>query len=212
MSPVPETVPETYEARVQTSRERRRLAQVRKSFDAGMTLKANGKSIDQQFFMACVAYIKESMDRLHAQDQRIHDFLLPHVTAGDDHAKTLEVLDVRLAKSREALDALVAAAEAYAQADEAGWPDFQAAVAAFMQVYMNILLNGQHSTLTLQEEVFDEHTWDQVAGVTPASLALEDGLYAKVQGLAPEGADPVSFVGSRPAPGAGAPGKQAPRP
>ncbi len=212
MPPVRETVPETYEARVQTSRERRRLAQVRKAFDAGLKLKADGADIDPTFFAACVAYIKASMDRLHAQDQRIHDFLLPHVTTGDDHAKTLEALDLRLAKSRDALEALVTAAKAYEAAGEAGWADFKAAVAQFMEVYMNILLSSHHSTLSLQDQVFDESTWDQVAGVTSASLALEEELYAKVQGLAPEGADPVSFVGTRPAPGAGAPGNKAPRP
>ena len=204
-------VPETYEARMQTSRERRRLAQVRKAFDAGLKLKADGARIDPAFFAACVAYIKASMDRLHAQDQRIHDFLLLHVTAGDDHVITLENLDLRLAKSRDALEALVKAAEAYEAAGEAGWADFKTAVAQFMEVYMNILLSSHHSTLSLQDQVFDESTWDQVAGVTPASLALEEELYTRVQRLAPEGADPVSFVGTRPAAGAGAPGKKAPR-
>lgn len=203
-------VPETYEARVQTSRERRRLAQVRKSFDAGIKLKAAGTDVDQDFFSACVSYIKESMDRLHAQDQRIHDFLVPHVKAGDDHKETLENLNMRLAKSRDALDALVEASKTYNQAGDAGWTEFSAAVDTFMEVYMKILLSSHHSTLSLQDEVFDEEIWDQVAGVTPDSLALEDDLYSKVQHLAPVGADPTSFVGSRPAPGAGAPGQKAP--
>ena len=150
------------------------------------------------------------MDRLHAQDQRIHDFLQPHVTAGDDHAATLENLDMRLAKSREALEALVAASAAYQTAGEAGWPAFKTAVEAFMEVYFKILLSGQHSTLTLQEEVFDEAVWDQVAGVTPESLARENELYATVQVLAPVGADPATFVGGPPAPGAGPPGQGAP--
>ncbi|MBT7450056.1 MAG: hypothetical protein HN793_04435, partial [Rhodospirillaceae bacterium] len=179
-------VSEGYEARVQTSRERMRLSQVRKSFDAGLKQKVGGANITEAFFGACVAYIKASMDRLHDQDQRIHDFLKPHVTAGDDQSATLENLDMRLAKSREALDALVAAAAVYKAAGEAGWADFKTAVEAFMEVYFKILLSGQHSTLTLQEEVFDEAIWDKVAGVTPDSLATENALYSAAQGLAPD--------------------------
>ncbi|NKB45158.1 MAG: hypothetical protein GKS03_12875 [Alphaproteobacteria bacterium] len=205
-------VSEGYEARVQTSRERMRLSQVRKSFDAGLKQKESGTDIPEAFFGASVTYIKAAMDRLHDQDQRIHDFLKPHVTDGDDQNATLENLDMRLAKSRDALDALVAAAAAYKAAGEDGWDTFKLAVEAFMEVYFKILLSGQHSTLTLQEEVFDEAIWDQVAGVTPDSLATEEELYTTVQGLAPDHADPASFVGGPPAPGAGPPGQQGKRP
>jgi len=203
-------VSETYEARVQTGRERMRLSQVRKALDAGMKQKAEGGDVALAFFSACVAYIKASMDRLHAQDQRIHDFLVPHVPDGDEHADTLENLNMRLAKSRTALDDLVKAAAAYRAAGESGWSDFKGAVGAFMEVYFKILLSGQHSTLTLEEEVFDENTWDEVAGVTEDSLVTEEKLYAAVQETAPDGIDPAAFVGGPPAPGAGPPGQGAP--
>lgn len=201
-------VSETYEARVQTSGERRRLAQIRKSFDAGVKQKSEGAEVSVPFFDGCVAYIKASMDRLHAQDQRIHDFLKPHVPAGDEHSETLANLDMKLAKSREALEDLVAAMATYKAAGESGWAEFKTAVDAFMEVYMKVLLSGHHSTMTLQEEVFDEDIWDQVAGVTPESLALEKQLYSAVQGLAPTGADPASFIGTRPAAGSGPPGQK----
>lgn len=201
-----------YEARVQTSRERARLSQVRKSFDAGLKQKDGGADIKQEFFGACVAYIKAAMDRLHAQDQRIHDFLKPHVTDRSDQNTTLENLDMRLAKSRDALDALVSAAVAYKAAGESGWADFNSAVEAFMEIYFKILLSGQHSTLALQEEVFDEATWDQVASFTPESIAKEEELYTTVQGLAPDDADPASFLsGPPPVPGAGSPGQHGTR-
>lgn len=202
-------VSNTYEARMQTSRERMRLSQVRKSFEAGVKMKDEGQEIAESFFTTCVQYIKAAMDRLHAQDQRIHDSLIPHVPEGDEHADTLENLNMRLAKSRDALEDLVKAAEAYAAAGESGWSDFKAAVAAFMEVYFKILLSGQHSTLTLQEEVFDEATWDDVAGVTEESLAREDTLYKAVEDIAPKDALPSSFVGGPPAPGAGPPGQRA---
>jgi hypothetical protein len=202
-------VSETYESRVQTSRERMRLSQVRKALDAGMKQKAEGGDVSVAFFNACVDYIKASMDRLHAQDQRIHDFLVPHVPDGDEHAGTLDNLYKRLAKSRTALDELVSAAASYKSAGDAGWSEFKAAVGAFMEVYFKILLSGQHSTLTLQEEVFDEGVWDQVAGVTAESLATEERLYKAVQDSAPDGIDPAEFVGGPPAPGAGPPGQGA---
>lgn len=201
-------VSETYEARVHTSNERRRLAQIRKSFDAGVKQKQDGADVPVAFFDACVAYIKASMDRLHAQDQRIHDFLKPHVQDGDDHAEVLSNLDMRLAKSRDALDALVASMAAYNAAGDSGWVDFKTAVDTFMEVYMKILLSSHHSTMSLQEEVFDEGVWDQVAGVTPESLALEKQLYAAVTDLAPANADPASFIGTRPAAGSGPPGQK----
>lgn len=203
-------VSETYEARVQTGRERMRLSQVRKALDAGMKHQAESGDVSIEFFSACVDYIKTSMDRLHAQDQRIHDFLVPHVPEGDEHADTLDNLNMRLAKSRTALDELVTATEAYRAAGSAGWSDFKAAVGAFMEVYFKILLSGQHSTLTLQEDVFDEGTWDEVAGVTEDSLATEERLYKAVQDSAPQGINPAEFVGGPPAPGAGPPGQKAP--
>ncbi len=200
-------VSNTYESRIQTSRERMRLSQVRKAFEAGVRQRDDGTDVPAEFFAACVAYIKTSMDRLHAQDQRIHDFLLPHVKDGDGHAETLENLNMRLARSREALADLVKASESFMAASGSDWETFKSAVSDFMEVYFKILLSGQHSTLTLQEEVFDEATWDEVAGVTPESLATEEQLYSKVQSLAPDGADPASFVGGPPAPGAGPPGQ-----
>ncbi len=202
-------VSNTYESRKQTSQERMRLSQVRKSFDAGVKQKSEGADVLAAFFGACVAYIKASMDRLHAQDQRIHDFLLPHVKEGDEHAEVLENLNMRLARSRDALEDLVKAATTYTERSDTGWDDFKSAVDDFMEVYFKILLSGQHSTLTLQEEVFDEAKWDKVAGVTTESLATEEDLYGKVQSLAPEDGDPASFIGGPPAPGAGPPGQGA---
>jgi len=198
----------TYDSRVKMSQERKRLAQVRKAFQSGVKQKSEGGNVENAFFNACVVYIKASMDRLHAQDQRIHDFLVPHVT-GDGHEGILENLDMRLASSREALVSLVGACDAFMASEGVGWNAFRTAVGKFMEVYFKILLSAQHSTLTLQEEVFDEKTWDRVTGFTPESLAREQDLFATVQSAAPNGADPASFVGGPPASGAGTQGKGA---
>jgi len=180
-------------------RERMRLAQVRKSFMAGVEQQSTGQNIAPEFLLTCVDYIKAAMDRLHAQDQRIHDLLIPHVAATDTvGADTLAHLNHRLAKSREALDGLVAARDSYRASGHAGWSNFKTAVDHFMDVYMNTLLKGQHSTMEMQKKVFDDAAWDYVSNQSQDSHIIEATLFAGVQRYAPEGADPTSFKSARP--------------
>jgi hypothetical protein len=178
-------------------RERMRLGQVRKSFAAGLELQAKGTAVPIEFFGACVDYIRASMDRLHAQDQRIHDILAPHAATAVDRA-ILDHLNARLAKSRDALNKLVAARDGYRAQGAAGWSAFKAAVDEFMDVYFNVLLKGQHSTLEMQKKVFTDQDWDTVAGVSQDSRLVEASLFAAVKLLAPPGADPDGFKAGPP--------------
>lgn len=187
------------ESKAVMQRERMRLGQVRKAFAAGIEQLIAGTAVPLEFLAVCVDYIKASMDRLHAQDQRIHNILEPHVTADDaEGCAILENLNMRLAKSREALAKLVAARDAYRAAPATGAADFKAIVDIFMDVYFNILLKGQHSTLQLQDKIFNDMTWDMVAGVTQDSRMTEACLFADVKKYAPAGTDPESFKGARP--------------
>jgi hypothetical protein len=180
-------------------RERMRLGQVRKSFAAGIEQLAAGTAVPLEFLAVCVDYIKASMDRLHAQDQRIHDILKPHVTATDSEGQAvLDNLHMRLAKSREALNKLVRARDAYRANTTTGAADFKAVVDMFMDVYFNILLKGQHSTLEMQKKIFDDMTWNTVAGVTQDSRITEATLFAEVKNYAPAGTDPESFKAGPP--------------
>jgi len=187
------------QARNIMQKERMHLGQVRKAFAAGLERAANGEAISIEFFGACVDYLKGSMDRLHAQDQRIHDILKPHVTPGDTaNADILANLDMRLARSRVALDNLTTARDAYRAKGAAGLANFQAAVAQFMDVYHNFLLKGQHSTLEFQKKVFADGDWIKVAGVNEGALVNEAGLYASARKYAPSGADPASYQAGPP--------------
>ena len=180
-------------------RERRRLAQVRKSFAAGADTLAKGQPVPLEFLGTCVDYIQASMNRLHAQDQRIHDILRPHVAADDaSGGQILSHLSTRLTRSREALDKLVAARDAYRTAPQTGADAFKVAVDYFMDVYLNVLLSGQHSTLDMQNKVFTDATWNDVAGVTQESNVIEASLFSAVKRLAPSGMDPESFPSARP--------------
>jgi hypothetical protein len=178
-------------------RERMRLGQVRKSFAAGVEHLASGQPISMEFLAVCVDYIKASMDRLHAQDQRIHDILAPHAKSGDEKA-VLNHLDTRLAKSRAALAQLVAARDAFRAAQGKDAAAFKTAIDHFMDVYFNVLLKGQHSTLEMQKKVFTEATWNEVADVTQNSRVTEATLFAEVKKYAPAGADPESFKAGPP--------------
>lgn len=187
------------QARNIMQKERMHLGQVRKSFAAGLERAVKGEAISIEFFGACVDYLKGSMDRLHAQDQRIHNILKPHVKPGDSaNAEILANLDMRLAKSRVALDDLVKARDGYRANGAPGLADFQAATARFMDVYHNVLLKGQHSTLDFQKKVFADGDWIKVAGVNEGALVNEAGLYASVRKHAPSGADPASYQAGPP--------------
>lgn len=180
-------------------RERMRLGQVRKSFAAGLEQQAKTSDVPLEFFATCVDYIKASMDRLHDQDQRIHDILKPHVPGGDaDGQAILANLNMRLAKSREALSQLVAGRDIYRSKAAAGWTAFKSAVDGFMDVYFNILLKGQHSTLQMQDKVFTVETWNTVAGISEDALQIEATQFAMVRRQAPAGADPAGFKAGPP--------------
>jgi hypothetical protein len=186
-------------ARLQMERERRRLGQVRKAFGTGIENMNAGTQVPMEFLLACVDYIKAAMDRLHAQDQRIHDLLRKEVPPSDREADAvLRQLDERLAASRTALTSLVAAAGAYRKSAGKDAASFAAAVATFMDVYFNILLKGQHSTLPLQEELFGLPEWDFVAGVSNEALQIEGTLFGWIGRLGPPHLNPAGMTGSRP--------------
>ncbi len=180
-------------------RERMRLGQVRKSFAAGLDQQSKTNDVPFEFFATCVDYIKASMDRLHDQDQRIHDILKPHIAANDAEGHTiLANLDTRLTSSRAALAKLLSARDVYRAKGASGWADFKATIDMFMDVYFNVLLKGQHSTIEMQKKIFTEHTWNDVAGVTQESQKVEATQFAMVQRYAPAGADPSSFKAGPP--------------
>ena len=184
-------------ARVQMEHERRRLGQIRKAFVAAVEKMNAGEAIGLEFLCACVDYIKAAMDRLHDQDQRIHDLLLP-VAVAPGAAAILAHLNARLAASRGALQTLVTGAEHFRRSGGREWATFRAAIEHFMDVYLNTLLNGQHSTLSLQDEHFGLSEWNQVAGVSNTALQTEAALFALVCRLAPAGTDPRHQPGGPP--------------
>ena len=183
---------------IQMERERRRLGQIRKSFAAMVDQVNAGTAPPLEFLCACVDYIKASMDRLHAQDQRIHDLLVPHAGISADGPAVLASLDHRLAASRVALDELVQGAAKFRASGGKDWAGFTGIIARFMDVYLNTLLKGHHSTTAMQEKVMGVDAWNDAAAVSNGALQIEAAQFALVKRLAPQGADPESMPGGRP--------------
>jgi len=139
------------------------------------------------------------MDRLHAQDQRIHDILVERVDKKGKaiHGKLIN-LNSRLAQSRVAVDDLTKSFEKFRATGSDGWNDFARGVDRFMDVYFNVLLKGQHSTLNTQDALFDLADWDTVAGITNNTPAKEYSLFGRVMLYAPPDCCPESFKGGPP--------------
>ena len=190
--------PEKWPSRIQLERERRRLGQVRKSFGAVVEQTNAGSAPPLEFLCACVDYIKAAMDRLHAQDQRIHDFLLPYASTSPDGPAVLASLDHRLSASRVALDELTRGAEKFRAGNGRDWGTFGATIAGFMDVYLNTLLKGHHSTTSMQDKAMGLDEWNAAAAVSNMALQVEAAQFALVKRLAPSGADPDSLPGGRP--------------
>jgi hypothetical protein len=152
-----------------------------------------------EFLVACTDYMRASLDRLHAQDHRLHECLEPYVAADDsENVAKLKALDERLGKSEASLAQFVAARDALQAAGPSGQAEFVVAGRQFLDVFLNILRASQHSTEDIEQREFGQEQWDYISGITEESIENEDALYSKVSGLAPAGAEPASFPPIRP--------------
>ncbi len=175
------------------------MSQVRRSLGAGLDGVDSGSEDLVAFLIACTDYMRASLDRLHAQDHRLHECLQPFVGPDDEDAQAkLDALDERLRRSEASLETFVAARNALEAAGPAGQPAFVAAGREFLDVFLNILRASQHSTEDIEQREFGQEQWDYISGITEESIATEDALFQRVSELAPAGAEPASFPPIRP--------------
>lgn len=183
-------------ARAEIARERRRQVQVRKAFAAGLddTAAWNGRE-PAQFYVASVEYLGFILDRLHDQDQRIHDLLVARVPAADGDAhEQLADLNRRQQRSRELVTRLRQAARELETAGRPGVRAFLDQARDFMAGFGSLLQPRRNPFSSYTDELFSDADWDEIAGVTPASIAEEERLFTAVRAVAPTGADPAQFV------------------
>ena len=137
------------------------------------------------------------MDRLHVQDQVIHDLLDARLPAGEDEAhRQLSAIARQQAASRVLVDDLRRLADELRRQGAVGIAAFEAGARRFAAALQALAQPRRNPMSVWTEQLFSETDWVQVAGVTPASLAREDELFRAVRGSAPPEADPEHMSGA----------------
>lgn len=189
--------------RAEIARERRRQMQIRKAFAAGLDPQAAWQGRDRAaFYLACADYLLLSMDRLHEQDQIIHDLLGERIPAAEGEAhERLRVLNERQDRSRELLDTFRRAAGALAASRGEGIAAFEKEARDFSAAFGSLLQPRKNPFFRHTDVLFDDADWERIAGVTPASIEEEERLFIRVQKTAPAGVDPAEFSAEHLPPG-----------
>ncbi len=182
-------------SRAEIARERRRQMQVRKAFEAGIAAQKPGGPDPTAFYLACADYLEWSMDRLHEQDQIIHDLLGERIPGSEKDAhERLAVLNDRQRSSRELMAGFVRDAARLRAAGRAGVPAFEAAAEEFATTFKSLLQPRKNPFFRHTDVLFEDADWERIAGVSPASIAEENELFDAVKKNAPPGADPDTFT------------------
>lgn len=169
--------------------------QVRQVFVDGLERGAGGEAGREAFYRACAAYICFSMDRLHGQDQIIHDLLCVRVPETDKRAhERLAELERRQSRSRLMVERLRDGLRALERDWPAGCSKFEATARRFTDTFQSLLEARKNPFAKYTDELFDEADWARIAGVTADSLAVEQRLYSAVQKTAPAGRDPAEVT------------------
>jgi hypothetical protein len=181
--------------RGEIARERRRQIQVRKAFEAGLALAEQADRDLSAFYLACAEYMVFSMDRLHEQDQYIHDLLKQRIPIedGDAHER-LDVLEERQGKSRELMETFRHGMEKFRQAGRDGIQAFEKGARQFTAKFTSLLAPRKNPFHKHTDELFTEEDWVVIAGVSEDSLGREAELFVAVQRAAPANADPEEMT------------------
>jgi hypothetical protein len=181
--------------RSQIARERRRQIQIRKALEAALQKGGTGAGMGRDFYLAVGDYLVFSMDRLHRQDQLIHDFLGERIPAAEtDALEGLAVLNQRQAASRDLMAAFGRALERLRAEGDPGLPSFEAHARDFVATFTSLLMPRKNPFFRHTDRLFTDGDWEQIAGVTPASLREEERLFRAVQSAATPDLDPDRFT------------------
>jgi len=181
--------------RREIARERRRQIQVRKSFEAALMLDEGQRTGLSGFYTACGVYLVYSLDRLHDQDQIIHDLLAQRIPAGDTQAhRGLAELNGRQEKTRGVVAAFGKAVEALKKAGEKGRQTFEQAGTRFIDACNTLMAPRRNPFFRYTDSLFSEADWVRIAAVSDESRALEAELFARVRQHAPQGIDPEQYT------------------
>ncbi len=174
--------------------ERQRQIQVRKAFTEVLERGAREGEDLTEFYEHCGDYMVFSMDRLHWQDQVIHDLLKERLPASEAEAhEALDKLQVRQGKSRAVTSKFLAAIDALKEAGSTGCKVYEAEAKEFISMFGTLLQSRKNPFFKHTDELFSVEDWEHVVDATPQAVAREDELYTLVQNTAPDGVDPASY-------------------
>ena len=182
---------EDFQAHV--SKERTHLSQVRRAFTTGLEIEAVDPGL-VNFYVVCCEYLEYSLNRLIAQDNILHDLLIPHIEAtNQEYLDKLTKLEKGLQAMENAIEKLTTAKNNLIKAGLYETQIFKEEARAFLDVFLNMLAINRHSTIDLESKVFTPKDWEKLAGVTEESIQMEEKLFLNTKLSAPEGCDPESF-------------------
>lgn len=181
--------------RAEIARERRRQIQVRKAFEAGLAQADQRGAELFDFYLACAEYMVFSMDRLHDQDQAIHDFLKQRIPIQDaDAHERLDTLNKRQTTSRELMATFHQGMEKLKQAGRDGLKAFEEGARKFADKFTSLLAPRKNPFHKHTDELFTDEDWLVIAGVSDDSLVREQELFIAVKRTAPAGIDPEQMT------------------
>lgn len=181
--------------RADIGHERRRQIQVRKALEAVLSrAERAGYHGLAEFYLACGDYLVWSMDRLHDQDQLIHDLLRERLPASEREAsKALAGLGSRQQQSRELVRVFRNAVERLRCQGRRGVHAFETAARRFTKTFTELLAPRRNPFEKHTDRLFKARDWVAIAWVSDDSRRAEQVRFTAVQLYAPEGIDPAGF-------------------
>jgi len=173
--------------------------QVRKAFEAGLALDQEQRSQLTTFHAACGEYLVYSMDRLHEQDQLIHDLLAERVPTTDEEAhQGLAQLNARWAESRIVVESFRQALTKLKRAGAGGRHAFEQAALAFSDAFNRTMTPRRNPFFRYTDSLFVDEDWVRIANVSDEFHTTEDKLFSHVTEEAPQSIDPTQYKVAHP--------------
>ena len=148
-----------------------------------------------EFFLACSAYLVFSMDRLHHQDQVIHDLLKERISQEDTTAhEQLDTLNDRQQKSRELVETFQQVAKALSESGPDARAAFEQGALEFTSAFTSLMAPRKNPFQKYTDELFTDEDWQVIAAVSDESRSMETNLFSAVQVSSPEHIDPDAMT------------------
>ena len=121
------------------SKERTHLSQVRRAFTTGLEIEAVDPGL-VNFYVVCCEYLEYSLNRLIAQDNILHDLLIPHIEAtNQEYLDKLTKLEKGLQAMENAIEKLTTAKNNLIKAGLYETQIIKEEASAFLDVLLNML-------------------------------------------------------------------------